>query len=146
MKFMHRCLTVVFLSFLAIYSSAGQAEVWKLASLEWPPYSGAQLEGQGKSVQLLRKVLTEHDIELQVDFFPWSRSQELAKTGRYIGYFPAWQEEVQPGFLYSPVIDWSSLGVISASETDFEWSGFEALFSQYSVGIIRSYKYPNAVE
>ena len=122
-----------------------RAETWKITSLEWPPYAGANLEGQGTSVARLRDLLAAEGIELEVEFYPWKRAQHLARREGYVGFFPAWPEGVPAGFIASDDIDVSVLGVVHRRGETIEWKGFNALFSRYRVGLISTYVYPKAV-
>ncbi|MEC8428251.1 MAG: hypothetical protein VXZ35_07490, partial [Pseudomonadota bacterium] len=119
--------------------------VWRMASLNWQPYAGAELVDQGSAVQKLRQVLAGADITLHVEFFPWKRAQELAKTDDYLGYFPAWPEEVYPGFIASDAVAWSQVGVLKKSGTEVSYSDVDDLFMKYRVGVVSTYTYPNVV-
>lgn len=59
--------TVLCVAMLA--PAAYAEEVWKITSLDWQPYSGADMATQGNSIQKLRELLKKEGITLQVDFF-----------------------------------------------------------------------------
>lgn len=120
-------------------------EVWRITSLNWEPYSGAQLPGQGASIQALRALLQPHGIRLEVEFYPWRRAQMLAQSEGYIGYFPAWPEEVQPGFVGSSAIDYSHLAIIKRSNQSLHFSTLDALFREYRIGLVKTYVYPHYI-
>jgi len=119
--------------------------IWKMASLNWQPYAGEELADQGSAIHKLRQVLAGAGIGLQVEFFPWKRAQELAKTTDYLGYFPAWPEEVYPGFLASNAVAWSQVGVLKRSGTEVSFKDVNDLFMRYRVGVVSTYTYPNVV-
>ncbi len=127
-------------------STIGWSETWRITSLEWPPYSGEQLEGGGTAVQELRDLLAQKNIELAVDFVPWARAQEYAASEKYIGYFPAWPEEVQKGFVASKNVQFSVVGLLYHGNQAPEWGSMVDLFERYNVGLIRTYVYPAAIE
>ena len=118
------------------------AETWRITSLEWPPYSGADVPNQGTSIDKLRKLLKKAGIELSVDFYPWVRAQNQARKKEYVGYFPSWIEEVREGFLSSPTIDFSSIGVLSYTGSTTKWRTIDALFQENQVGLVHGYGYP----
>ncbi|MGB1236908.1 MAG: substrate-binding periplasmic protein [Pseudomonadales bacterium] len=120
---------------------AARAETWRLASIEWPPYAGAQLPDQGLAVNVLRTALAERGITLEVDFMPWNRAVQRAKQGRYIGYFPAWPEEVEPGFVASGEVATSTVGLISYRGSGVVWRGLEKALAYYRTGLVSSYVY-----
>lgn len=133
-------LTAVFLA------GPVSAETWKITSLNWQPYSGAEMSSQGNSVQKLRKLLEKEGIELVVEFYPWKRAQYLAGKTDYVGYFPAWPEEVGEGFTGSSAVDWSVLGAIKQTGKDVSFDSVADLFKNYKVGIVSTYVYPKEVE
>ncbi len=129
-----------------LLAGPAMAETWIITSLDWQPYSGADMTNEGNSIQKLRTALAQDDIELLVEFYPWKRAQTNAKSSRYIGYFPAWPEEVAEGFVASKPVDWSSLGVMMRSDENVQWQTVDDLFKNYSVGIIKTYVYPQSVQ
>lgn len=122
---------------------AGQ--FWRVASLNWEPYSGAEMSTQGNVVQRLRCLLKAVDVQLLVEFYPWARAQEFAKEPEFEGYFPAWPEEVLPGFLASEPLAWSDVSVMTYAGSNVEWTDLETLFKEQYVGLIRTYAYSDAV-
>jgi polar amino acid transport system substrate-binding protein len=122
------------------------AETWKITSLDWQPYSGRNLSNQGKSIQKLRNLLEKKGIKLQVEFYPWKRAQHIAKKNEYVGYFPAWPEEVGKGFVASPPIDTSKLGILTRTSNNLKYENIDDLFEKYKVGIVGTYSYPEPIE
>lgn len=120
-------------------------EIWKITSLDWQPYSGADMVNQGNAIQKLRLLLEKEKIRLVVEFYPWKRAQSKAKAEEYVGYFPAWPEEVAEGFTASPPIDWSIVGLLKNSEIEIDTDNIEDIFRKYKVGLISTYVYPKEV-
>lgn len=133
------------LLFSLFLSSNMSAETWKITSLNWQPYSGAKLGNQGNSVQILRSLLEKKGIKLLVEFYPWKRAQHKAGSEGYVGYFPAWPEEVAEGFVASPPIDKSELGVLTRTDQDISYESMNSLFKKYRVGIVWTYVYPDKI-
>jgi len=125
-------------------SHAGQ-EVWKFASLNWQPYSGETLEAGGESVQVLTQSLAKHGIKVVVEYYPWLRAQHQASYSSYVGYFPAWPEEVGKGFTASAAIDWSEISIVQNADIKLETQNLEQLAQQYTIGLIRTYIYPKVI-
>ena len=147
MIFIRVCLLpsmIVLVNFLIVCDL--NAETWRITSLDWQPYSGSDLANQGKSVEKLRGLLKKEGVELIVDFYPWLRAQQFAKTKKYVGYFPAWPEEVKEGFAASPPVDWSYVGVMTYSGSNISWESIEKLFKNFKIGIIKTYVYPKSIE
>jgi polar amino acid transport system substrate-binding protein len=70
-------------------ASAGQPV--KLATLEWPPYSGSSLPNQGLVSDLIRSALTAKGYTVTIEVVPWERAKQGTLNGEYDGYFPAYQ-------------------------------------------------------
>ena len=128
---------------MSVYVNA--EETWKITSLNWEPYSGDTLTSQGNSVQKFREVLRKKGIRLLVEFYPWLRAQKKAKTKEYVGYFPAWPEEVAKGFIASPPVDWSEVALMKNSDLDITFKNIDDLVKKYKVGIVKTYVYPQEI-
>ena len=126
--------------------SAQAGEVWRVASLEWLPYAGEKAQAQGQAIDKLRRILAADGIELEVAFYPWSRAQRKATEPAFVGYFPAWPEEVRAGFVASAPVDESMLGVMSYAGSDIRWHNLEQLFKNQVVGMVRTYVYPAEIQ
>lgn len=141
---MSRIFVVLMITLLSLSISNG--ETWRIASLNWEPYSGAELKSEGNSIQRLREALDKEGIKLIVEFYPWKRAQEMAKKKNFLGYFPAWPEEVQEGFTASPAIDTSEIGILKRDDVKLKFTTIDDLFKNYEVGIISTYVYPKEIE
>ncbi|BCS96555.1 ABC transporter [Desulfoluna limicola] len=128
---------------MAVHSSA--EETWTITSLNWEPYSGAELTNQGNSIQRLRELLRKEGIRLNVEFYPWTRAQAKAKSNKYVGYYPAWPEEVGTSFVASPPVDWSEVGILKHSPASVSFESIDELFQKYTVGVVKTYKYPSLI-
>ncbi|MEP3047812.1 MAG: hypothetical protein ABJL55_18725 [Roseibium sp.] len=138
----------VFCAFYFVFLTCSSAfgETWRIASLEWPPYSGSKLAGSGTAVEALRSILKDQQITLVVDFMPWPRAKTVAATEDYVGYFPAWPEEVLSGFEPSLPITTSQIGIIQHKNKQIAWTDLRDLFDNHKVGFVTSYVYPQAIQ
>ena len=91
------------------------AEPVRLASLDWPPYTGHQLEQQGETSILLRQVFAAMQLEVQTEFLPWSRGIRASESSgaSYAGYFPEYQTH-NPSFILSDSLGSSELGFVES--------------------------------
>ena len=135
------CLLAISIAFA---TTAMAGNVWKITSLDWPPYSDSNMLSQGNSIQKLRTLLKKEGIELIVEFYPWARAQDIARGEDYVGYFPAWPEEICEGFIASPPVDWSDIGVLTYMNSGLEWTNLEDLFND-KIGLISTYTYPESI-
>jgi polar amino acid transport system substrate-binding protein len=114
-------------------------EPLRLASLDWPPYTGHQLEQQGETAVLLRQVFAAMQQEVQTEFLPWSRAIRASeKTGAlYAGYFPEYQTH-NPKFILSDSLGVSELGFVEATAKPLGQLNV-ALLSGLQLGVVQDY-------
>ncbi|HJS15154.1 MAG TPA: transporter substrate-binding domain-containing protein [Rheinheimera sp.] len=115
------------------------AEPVRLASLDWPPYTGHQLEQQGETAVLLRQVFAAMQQEVQTEFLPWSRAIRVSeKNGSlYAGYFPEYQTH-NPKFILSDSLGVSELGFVEATAKPLGQLNVE-LLSGLQLGVVQDY-------
>ena len=114
------------------------AEKWKITSLDWQPFSGKALPEGGAGIAVLRAALKAENIELEVEFYPWTRAIETAKEPGYAGVYPSWPEDVAPGFTGSSVLFKSPVGFVEAKEAPLVWSKLEDLKGK-KIGTVQDY-------
>lgn len=141
----YRFFLIILINGLLLSFHLHGGETWKIASLNWEPYSSAGMTTQGNSIQKLRALLKQKDITLLVDYYPWERAKKIAREDEYVGYYPAWPEEVATGFTASPAIDWSWIGILKESNTTLDFKNLNDLFKRYKVGLVSSYVYPDEI-
>lgn len=110
---------------------SAHAETWRISALDWPPYSSPQEKGGGSAVAVLRASLAEIGVTLEIDYMSFPRAKALAKSGQYIGYFPAWPEEIIEGFKGSRPIMMSQVGVVHRQDSSVSWRNTHDLFENY---------------
>jgi len=109
-----------------------------MTSLNWPPYSGEEIEENGLSVAIAREAFAAMGYELVVEFRPWVRSVTLAaKRDLYIGYFPEYKFETDE-FIFSDSIGSGPLGFVENIKQPIDWSQLEDL-SLYRIGVVQGY-------
>ncbi|KGY12836.1 ABC transporter [Vibrio tubiashii] len=109
-----------------------------MTSLEWPPYSGEDLEQKGVSVAVAKAAFLAMGYELVVDFKPWVRSVALAsKTDRYAGYFPEYYFDTDE-FVFSDSIGTGPLGLVENRKSPISWREVDDL-REYRIGVVQGY-------
>ncbi len=137
---------VIFMLLLLTMPAWATTTVWKIASLDWPPYASAEMENGGEAIAQLRELLSAQGITLEVDYLPWEQAQTMAAAEEYIGYYPAWPSEVKSGFIASQPLSYSPLGLITLQKNTIEYRNLVHLFEQYKVGVVSSYIYPEHIQ
>ncbi|SHO48181.1 substrate-binding periplasmic protein [Desulfopila aestuarii] len=68
----------------------------------WEPYYSETLDNGGVVVELVRRAFTRGGYSLELEWFPWTRAFNMAKTGDCDGVLGAWYtEERKQFFIYS---------------------------------------------
>lgn len=111
----------------------------KLTSLDWPPYTGDKLPGQGEVTVLLRQVMADLGYQLQIDFLPWPVAVAKARSGAegHQGYFPEYPF-TDPGYLMSAAIGYSELGLVERRDKPLLLTDFTQL-STVRFGVVQDY-------
>ena len=55
------------------------ADTLELSTLEWPPFTGANLIEKGVTSQIVQQALSYEGHELKVSVLPWNRAIRVAK-------------------------------------------------------------------
>lgn len=112
----------------------------RMSSLEWPPYTGAKLAHQGASVVVVREVLRQAGLALDVAFFPWSRAVDMARRdGQTLAYFPEYFDPANAEkFLYSDPIGSGPLVFAQRRGAAVLWKQYDDLAS-VRIGVVRGY-------
>jgi ABC-type amino acid transport substrate-binding protein len=62
--------------------------VVRLATLDWEPYIGRDMPGQGYTAALIRAAFADQGWDVEIEFYPWARALHLARTGALDGLMP----------------------------------------------------------
>ena len=111
-----------------------------LTSLEWPPYTGSELPGEGMSSEVVRAAFEAVGYTVEIRFYPWKRAVE---HGRYDfdvdGYFPEYvSAEREEYFLFSDAIGTSPLGFVEKKSKPVHWETLQDL-AQFDIGTVQGY-------
>ncbi len=87
-----------FLIFLIFFNLFAQDKVSFLAA-DWCPYTCGHFQTKGYVVEKLRKILSKHQIKLEVKILPWSRALRMAENKNVAGLVTAAKSEA-PNLIY----------------------------------------------
>ncbi len=138
---MFRIIFVTFTLWVLLSIPAVAAEkVVILTSLEWPPYVGETLPGQGACAEVVRAAFEAVGYKLEIRFYPWKRAIDKALHSLdIIGYFPEYYSvERARNFLFSDSVGKSPLGLVERKDTPFYWDTLDEL-TRYKLGVVRGY-------
>ncbi len=104
MKIIRQILALGFLGLFFQHTKLEAAEPpleLNVATLEWPPYVGANLPEGGLLAQQLHEMLSSRGFKSKINYLPWSRALKASSEGEYDVLFPAYfSVERQEDFLF----------------------------------------------
>ena len=122
-----------------VYDPMKYSKIVRLATLEWPPYTGSALPEAGSNSLMVKKAFRKAGFEVQIDFMPWNEAIERAKSGEYDGYFPEYYSRgVERNFIYSKQIGYSPLGFAERKNHSVTWDSIDDL-KPYTFGVVEGY-------
>ena len=75
---------------------------------------------------------------MEFNFLPWERAIAVGAEDGFVGYYPAWPEDVVEGFSQSPVIFTSPVGFIEPKNKPLAWTSLADLTGK-KIGIVNGY-------
>jgi polar amino acid transport system substrate-binding protein len=127
---MHGVRMLGLLLCLALPVRAAEAPgILRLASLEWLPYVGRELQQHGLSSFIADSAAQKFGYRLQIDYFPWTRAMRIGLLdAHYAGYFPAYYTEERARQCYfSASIGSSTIGLAYLNNTPLQWQTLQDL-------------------
>jgi polar amino acid transport system substrate-binding protein len=111
----------------------------RLATLEWEPYIGRDLEGFGFGAEILREAFHRAGYEVTFSFMPWVRALKEAELGRYDAVCFAYHSKERAGkYLFSAPYAESTLGFCTLQGSGLTVRGLEDL-APYRIGVVRGF-------
>ncbi len=123
--------------FTASTAIAGKKVV--LASLDWEPYIGQKLKGQGYVAELVKEAFKRKGYDLEIKYMPWARVIKMAKIGKYDGYFPEYfAETLKTDYKVSSPFPGGPLGFFKRKGDTIKYNSIKDLIP-YKIGVVRGY-------
>ena len=133
---------VVFMVCLASDGMADEKHI-ALATFEYPPYYGEQLENYGFIAEIITEAYARMNYDVDITFYPWPRAVEYAKEGEKangIFTFGTVTEERLQLFVYADPLPPLVYGFYKRVEDQIAFTTYEAL-RPYRIGVVRGYVY-----
>ncbi|SHO43077.1 substrate-binding periplasmic protein [Desulfopila aestuarii] len=135
-RFFMAC-SIVSLCIVGINSQA--ADSVKLNTLDWEPYIGEKMDGNGFVATLVREAFTASGYTVEFAFQPWVRAKATAKDGKADGCLPEYYlKEDQADFLISEPFPGGPLGFMKRKSDNIAFSKLEDL-KALKIGVVRGY-------
>ena len=121
-----------------------------LSTLEWPPYTGANLPQKGAVSSVITNAFENLGYQTQIAFWPWNRTIKHAASGfrGLIGYFPGYhcRHDKKVKFIPSEPIADAPLGFAYRKEQPFrDWKTLDDL-APLRIGYVTGYASTPAFE
>ncbi len=139
-------ILLVFAMFFTIQGYASEKKIF-LTTAEYPPYYGEKLKNQGFVTEVIREAFKRVGYEVKVEFFPWARSEMMAKEGASDGMFAPWYtEERKKWFIFSnPIPPPNTIGFYKQKDKKITFKTYRDLMP-YRIGSVFGYAYPGDFE
>jgi|TARA_R110001583_G_scaffold9281_3_gene44201 polar amino acid transport system substrate-binding protein len=137
---------LLFATAALLSAQTASAETIKLATLEWPPYTGAKLPEGGQSTIEVKKLFAGAGFDLDYVVLPWNRAIDTGTTDpAFAGYYPEYydasrdaEKNASGNCLFSNSFGKSPVGFIQNVATPITWSSHEDL-EKYTIGVVSGY-------
>jgi len=116
--------------------------VLHFSSLEYSPYYGEKLKGQGFVTEIVKAVAKGMGHEMDVDFLPWERALRNGREGVYDGVYTMWYtSEREKDFVFSDPLPPNEIVFFALKDSEIVFDTLEEL-KEYNIGIVKDYAYP----
>jgi polar amino acid transport system substrate-binding protein len=132
--------TLVTIWLTASAGSAMAADV-VVSTLEWPPYTSANLPKGGASTEVVRQAFAAADVDMGVEILPWKRAISAAREDqKIVAYYPGYHCRHVDGFVASNPIGSGPLGFAENIEAPVTWASIDDIGEQrLKVGTVLGY-------
>ncbi|WP_028865079.1 substrate-binding periplasmic protein [Psychromonas aquimarina] len=138
------------LSYLLLFTlspAVPAVESITLAIGDWEPYTSSR-EKKGKVLELLVQEAFElEDIHVEYKYFPWKRSFEYSRLGKFHGTFPWYRTKQREEDFYinnEPILIEKTV-FFHLKDSKFDWSNFDDL-KKYRIGGTVGYSITQVLE
>lgn len=127
--------------FLSITAAApASADVLRLTTLHWPPYTGVGLPRLGSMTAVVSGAAARVGDRMELRVLPWKRAVRTGESAPgYAGYYPLYRtEERETRCHLSAPIGHSPLGLVEPADAPLPWET-EADLAPYVIGTVEGY-------
>lgn len=143
---LRKCLGLLVAALFAATSAVADERVLRIAATEWPPFYGADLDGNGFMTEIIRTALDRNGYEADISFLPWSRALKSAQDGNHEALFTVWyREEREEWFLFSDALPSNELVFFHRSDMEIPSTDYGDLLDM-TIGVVRGYAPPPGFE
>ncbi|WP_432736871.1 substrate-binding periplasmic protein [Maridesulfovibrio sp. FT414] len=146
MRLLYIILSVVIACVLLAGSAS--ARVYKLASLEYPPYGYAENGSPaGCDVEIIQEAFRRMDEQVEFEFVPWKRALAMALHNATDGVFQVLKTPERCEYMvYSDPVRVEAMTLFVRSDSDIEFTGDIKELRGRTFGVINSFSYGPAID
>lgn len=125
----------------AVLGATTQAQTLRVATLEWAPYVGSDLPGNGLASRILNEALALNGDKAELVFLPWQRALNETREGRFDALMPAYlsADRSQDFYTSMPLLD-SQLGFFRRRDRALPINPRDLdTLRPYRIGVVRGY-------
>ena len=117
-------------------------QVVRIATLDWPPYTGKDLPKGGATTDVVRAAFEKVGYQIEVEYRPWKRAIDMAAKGTddVIAYFPGYHCNHRDGFVGSEPLGNGPLGFAEHVDAQITWTTLDDIADQkLKIGTVLGY-------
>ncbi|MBF0258901.1 MAG: transporter substrate-binding domain-containing protein [Desulfamplus sp.] len=134
------CVTALFMGMSQ--TCTAQGKLVRLATIEYPPFTGQNLKNGGALAELAVAAFKLSGYSVEITYLPWMRGLEMTKFGDYDGLMDMWyRPEREKFFIFSESTEANQIVLFKRKDNPANFSTYEDL-KRYSIGIVRGYANP----
>jgi len=121
--------------------------VLRLTTTDWAPFYGVNLQNNGPLTEIVKEAFGVSDIPVDVNFVPWSRALQMAKTGHSDGVMGLYYNAERSEYLvYSEPIFLDEIVLAGRAENRLrEYADLREL-QGYKIGVSQGWIYSEAFD
>jgi len=115
----------------------------KLVTIEWPPYVGQTISGNGFIAEVVRAAWRKSGYHIALEFLPLKRALSYTRRGRFTAVFPYVSKESpekSPFWLSEPFGGTATAFYQRKSDNPIRYKSLEGL-KPYTIGVVRGFCY-----
>lgn len=133
-------MKTLFLTLLLVILSASLITVEvEVATLNWEPYIGENLNNGGFIAEIIRESFKAFDMYTTFLYYPWARTIALAKKGKVNAYGPEYySQKLEENYYISDSFPGGPAGLFCLKKDDIDYEDLSDL-KPYRIGVVRGY-------
>lgn len=140
---------VLFAVGLSSAHSLADEKIVRIATLDWPPYTGKDLPEGGATTDVVRAAFEKVGYQVEVEYRPWKRAIDMAAKGTddVIAYFPGYHCDHRDGFVTSEPLGNGPLGLAEHVDAPITWKTLDDIGDQQlKIGTVLGYANTDAFD